>query len=191
MSEFGTNIPRVIFIGDSGVGKTSIIHRAKFGNFESHTVPTIGAGTTQMQLQVGGKKVEYQLWDTAGQEIYRNIVPIYFKGAVGAVIVFSMTDIVSFQSLQAWIDQLTSHADPDTKCVIVGNKCDAESPSVDEAEARKWAQSHGLSIFLTSALTGQSIDLLIDFIENNFISPTLVSAPVIQNPVASKNKKCC
>ena len=191
MSEFGTNIPRVIFIGDSGVGKTSIIHRAKFGNFESHTVPTIGAGTTQMQTTIAGKKVEYQLWDTAGQEIYRNIVPIYFKGAVGAVITFSMTDIVSFQSLQAWVDQLTSHADPDTMSVIVGNKCDTENPAVDEAEARKWAQSHGLAIFLTSALTGQSIDLLVEYIENKFIAPTLAAIPNVETPIPTKKNNCC
>ena len=191
MSEFGANIPRVIFIGDSGVGKTSIIHRAKFNNFESHTVPTIGAGTTQMQATINGNNVEYQLWDTAGQEIYRNIVPIYFKGAVGAVITFSMTDIVSFQSLQAWLDQLSSHADPDTLSVIVGNKCDAEEPVVDEAEARKWAQSHGLSIFFTSALTGQGIDLLLDHIQNKFIAPTLASVPNVETPIPAKKKNCC
>ena len=191
MSEFGTNIPRIIFIGDSGVGKTSIIHRAKFGNFESHTVPTIGAGTTQMKTNVAGKEVEYQLWDTAGQEIYRNIVPIYFKGAVGAVITFSMTDIVSFQSLQAWVDQLSSHADPDTQYVVVGNKCDTDDPAVDEMEARKWAQTHGLSIFFTSALTGQNIDLLVEFIESKFVAPTVSAIPSVDTPIPKKSNGCC
>jgi small GTP-binding protein len=191
MSEFGANIPRVIFIGHSGVGKTSIIHRAKFGNFESHTVPTIGAGTTQMNMNVNGKEVEYQLWDTAGQEIYRNIVPIYFKGAVGAVVTFSMTDVVSFQSLQSWIDQLTSHAEPNTQYVIVGNKCDAEKPTVDEMEAREWAQRQGLSIFFTSALTGENIDLLKEFIESKFVAPAFSIVPSVISPIPKKSRGCC
>lgn len=191
MGEFGTSIPRVIFIGDSGVGKTSIIHRAKYGNFEIHTVPTIGAGTSNMQANFEGKKIDYQLWDTAGQEIYRNIVPIYFKGAVAAVLCFSMTDIESFHSLQSWIDQIISHADAETGITLVGNKIDADNITVDETDAKKWAESHGYSIFFTSAFTGQSIDLLIEHIESKYVIPSVQTLPVSEAPIKAEKKPCC
>lgn len=191
MGDFGGNIPRVIFIGDSGVGKTSIIHRAKFGVFEAHTVPTIGAGTTTMKFESSDKSIEYQLWDTAGQEIYRNIVPIYFKGAVGAIVCFAMNDPESFKSLQSWVDQLIAHGDNNTGIVIVGNKIDTENVCVDETNARKWAQSNGYTIFFTSALTGQSVDLLLEYIESKFILPSLQSIKVTEGPIEKKKKGCC
>jgi len=161
--------PRIIFIGDSGVGKTSIIHRAKNGNFESQTVPTIGAGTTIMHKKINGKKIEYQIWDTAGQEIYRNIVPIYFKGAIGAVVAFSVLDPVSFQSLQSWIDMIYSHVGKEIGIVIIGNKIDSSDHEIDESYASKWAKERSLPIYFTSAKTGQNIDVLFDHIENSFI----------------------
>ncbi|EAY17947.1 RAS, putative [Trichomonas vaginalis G3] len=109
MSDSQGNSPRVIFVGDSGVGKTSIIHYMKFGSFDSHSLPTVGAGWTSMDCYFENKKIEYQLWDTAGQEIYRSLVPIYFKNAIGAIICFSLTDAISFQSLQSWVDQCLSY----------------------------------------------------------------------------------
>ena len=187
------NLPRIVFIGDSGVGKTSIIHFAKNGYFDSRTIPTIGAGITQMSTECNGVMCNYQLWDTAGQEIYKNIVPIYFKGAVCAIIVFSMTDKQSFQSLQSWVEQLQAHAEPNCGIVIVGNKCDCEEYKVDENEAKKWAKDNKYNIIFVSAKTGQNINLLIDYICETFVMPS--SSQVIQAvPLLSekpKRKNCC
>lgn len=184
-------IPRVIFVGDSGVGKTSIISYAKNGKSELTTVPTIGAGTTTMSCTYKDKRAEYQLWDTAGQEIYRNIVPIYFKGAVGAVVTFSLTDITSFNDLQGWIDQLIANADPEVKYCIVGNKIDQQNLKVNEDDAKDWAASRGLEIFFTSAFTGQNIDLLIDYIVNFMVIPAYTS-PTSKTETLKENKsKCC
>ena len=116
--------PRIIFIGDSGVGKTSLIYRSKYNKFNEGTAPTVGAGITKMEAVQNGVRVEYQLWDTAGQEIYRNIVPMYFKGASGAVIVFSCEDRSSFLHLGSWVEELLSHSERPIKYVIVGNKID-------------------------------------------------------------------
>ena len=98
--------PRVITVGDSGVGKTSLIHRIKSDTFLEQTVPTIGAGVTPIEVEVDNQKYSFQFWDTAGQEMYRNIIPIYFKGAVVAVLVFSMSDSKSFQNLESWMEQI-------------------------------------------------------------------------------------
>ena len=80
--------PRVIFIGDSGVGKTSLITRGTNDTFNELTSPTIGAGVTPITMTVNGVEVNFQVWDTAGQEIYRSIVPLYFKYAKCAIVVF-------------------------------------------------------------------------------------------------------
>ena len=186
------NSPRIIFVGDSGVGKTSLIHRAKNGVFDSHSIPTIGAGITQMASDINGVQVNYQFWDTAGQEIYRNIVPIYFKGAICAIIVFSMTDSQSFHHLQGWIDQLHAHSEPNVGLVIVGNKIDSVKIAVNEEEARKWAMDRKLTIIFTSAVTGQNIELLLGHIAASYVLPQKVH---LQNTrtvnIQSKERKSC
>lgn len=191
MSDSG---PRVIFVGDSGVGKTSLIHRAKNHKFNESTTPTIGAGITQMESLSDGKVVEYQLWDTAGQEIYRNIVPIYFKGAICAIIVFSMEERTSFLSLQSWVDQLMSHADESVGVVICGNKVDTEHAQVTQAEAEKWAQDRKFSIFFTSAFTGENVQLLIDYVVSTWVIGSRLiptKSKVNIDDVKPGKKKCC
>jgi small GTP-binding protein len=159
--------PRIIFIGDSGVGKTALIHRSKSNRFNEHTTPTIGAGITEMEAQVDGQRIGFQFWDTAGQEIYRNIVPIYFKGVSGAVLVFSMTERQSFVSLDTWVGQLASHADDGVGVLVCGNKIDLQERKVDRLEAEQWANEKQFTIIFTSAKTGENIDVLIDHIPAN------------------------
>ena len=181
--------PRVIFIGDSGVGETSLIYRAKFGKFTDGTAPTIGAGITVMDGVQNGVSIQYQLWDTAGQEIYRNIVPMYFKGVCGAVLVFSMDDKNSFVSLQSWIDELAQNADRPIKFVVVGNKIDKENLVVSHMEARKWASDRNSSIIFTSAYTSENVDILIEYIVENFVYPPNSEAFLTEREIHSK--KCC
>ena len=188
-----SNSPRVIFVGDSGVGKTSLIHRCKNKKFNETTSPTIGAGITQMQANINGKMREYQLWDTAGQEIYRNIVPIYFKGAICAVVVFSMEERQSFVSLQSWIDQLQIHADEHIGIVLCGNKIDIDSPKVSQVEAEKWAQEHGYTIIFTSACTGENVQLMLDHVVNNWVAKAnLVSSDSkVDVSKGKEHRGCC
>lgn len=192
MSDSQGNSPRVIFVGDSGVGKTSIIHYMKFGSFDSHSLPTVGAGWTSMDCYFENKKIEYQLWDTAGQEIYRSLVPIYFKNAIGAIICFSLTDAISFQSLQSWVDQCLSYTANPVKICIVGNKIDSSSAVVDELNARNWAQEHGFDIHFTSAFTGQNVNMLSTYIAQQIVIPSLTNSASNKTKInASSKKGCC
>jgi small GTP-binding protein len=181
--------PRVIFIGDSGVGKTTLIHHAKNHVFNENTTPTIGAGITEIEAEVDGKKFEFQFWDTAGQEIYRNIVPIYFKGAVGAILVFSMGERQSFLNLNDWVEQLLAHASENVDVIVCGNKTDLEEFAVDHAEAEKWATDRRYSILFTSARTGENVDALVDLAVRRFLAPGNVQCQD-RNP-AGDGKKCC
>lgn len=187
--------PRVIFVGDSGVGKTSLIHRSKYHNFLPTTTPTIGAGITPIELTSDGIIYEFELWDTAGQEIYRNIVPIYFKGAICAIVVFSVTEPNSFQSVNLWINQIKLHSDEDVGIILVGNKIDSENANINvQEDATKWAKEQGLQIIFTSASTGENVDVLIDHVLHNFIIPYKQPKEIENTVNPSTNqtsKKCC
>ena len=184
------NTPRVVFVGDSGVGKTSLIHYAKNGTRETHTNPTIGAGITQMSTFYNGETINYQLWDTAGQEIYRNIVPIYFKGAVCAIVVFSLTDPKSFESLESWIEQLQQHAEPNCGIIIVGNKADVENQKVSHDQANKWADERNYNIIFASAYTGENVDLIVDYVCSKYVAKATPIAAIPRSKMVKKGS-CC
>ena len=188
--------PRIITLGDSGVGKTTLIYRMKTGTFLEETSSTIGAGVTAVEVTIKSKTYPLQIWDTAGQEMYRNIIPIYFKGAVFAILVFSVDDKKSFENLDSWLDEIEAHSDPNIGIVLVGNKNDSENKVIDENTARTYAAEHGLNLFFTSALTGQNVMEILNYIalENAKKSETLkVPVPGLpeKNEKADKDSKCC
>jgi small GTP-binding protein len=184
------NQPRVIFVGDAGVGKTALIHRMKTNTFKENTLPTLGAGVTDMDAVIRNQRFEYQLWDTAGQEIYRNIVPIYFRGAVCAVVVFSLDDLQSFKNLQVWIDQLHNNTDSDVGIVIVGNKLDLENPRVQQSDAERWASDQKYALLWTSAATGQNVDILVEHIVTQHLAPAKVVS-IGHQQTADVERGCC
>ena len=183
--------PRVIFIGDSGVGKTSLITRGTNDTFNEMTSPTIGAGVTQFTMSVNGADVSFQVWDTAGQEIYRSIVPLYFKYAKCAIVVFSFEDVKSFQSLNSWLDMLHSNTDHEVPVVIAGNKWDVEKKTVELAEAKKWANDRNCQLFFTSAKTGEQVNQLFQFVAENYVSETQKAASLSLVENKDKKKDCC
>ncbi|OHT07188.1 GTP-binding protein ypt3 [Tritrichomonas foetus] len=183
--------PRIIFVGDSGVGKTSLIYRAKYNKFNEGTAPTIGAGITKMEATHNGVKAEFQLWDTAGQEIYRSIVPMYFKGVCGAIIVFSFEDRSSFLNLGSWIDELLAHSERPIKYVVVGNKIDCLNQTVSQVEARNWANDRKAVIIFTSAITGENVELLLEHVVNNFVFTPMTGDFIPQAELAAQPKSCC
>lgn len=170
MNPNGTE-PRVILIGDSGVGKTSIIGYAAQNVYPELTRPTIGAAVTALSVTVDDEEVPFHVWDTAGQEIYRSIVPLYFKGAVAAIVVFSIDDPKSFRSLNDWIAQLHACTPSHVPAVIVANKCDlpSEHQRVDIDQAAEWASSNGFPMFKTSARTGTGIKDLLAFVAKSYV----------------------
>lgn len=188
--------PRVITLGNSGVGKTSLIYRMKTGQFLEETAPTIGAGVTQVEVTIKANTYPLQIWDTAGQEMYRNIIPIYFKGAVFAILVFSMDDKKSFDDLNSWLDEIEAHSDPNIGIVLVGNKYDSDHKVITDEIARLYAKEHNLQIFFSSALTGQSVTEILNYIalENSKRADLIKSTPApvpVDKENGDKKSKCC
>jgi len=134
---------KIILIGESGVGKTNLLNRYISNDFLKDSKATVGVEFGLKKLNIFGKKVSAQIWDTAGQERYKSVTNAYYKGTKGAVIVYDVTNIESFEAVDKWYLDLKSKVDFDFICVIVGNKCDKENErKVSKEDGKKKAESN-------------------------------------------------
>jgi small GTP-binding protein len=154
---------RVVLVGDSGVGKTSIVHSFVRGEFDPDQRPTIGGVFHTVRREVHGKTVTMQIWDTAGQEKFRSIGPIYYRNAAAAVAVFDLRSDNFAPSLDSWIISVRRNC-TDPKIFIVGNMSDlVDSDNATTLERVKdFADKHRAPFFLVSAKTGSNINLLFE-----------------------------
>jgi len=149
----------VVLIGDSGVGKSNLLSRFTRNEFNLESKSTIGVEFATRSIVVDSKTIKAQIWDTAGQERYRAITSAYYRGAVGALLVYDITRRDSFEHVSQWLTEARQNADPDLVITLVGNKCDKSSDrQVAFEEGHAFAQRHGLYFLETSAVTGHMVD---------------------------------
>ena len=128
-------LSKVIVLGNSGVGKTSILLRLCESTFTDNYISTIGMDFKVKVLEgLGGKRIKLQIWDTAGQERYRVLTKTFYKGASGIVLVYSVDDEASFLDISKWMKQIEESAGPELQLLILGNKCDLEKSRVVSRE---------------------------------------------------------
>lgn len=154
MADFndGMREVKVCILGDTGVGKSSMVIKFVTGAFNPYQEPTIGASYMQKVMPHAGQNFKMQIWDTAGQERYHSLAPMYYKGASAAVLVFDITRAGSFKTLTQWCDELKVQGPENIALGIAANKADLQdSREVDEDEAREYAESIGALYFETSA----------------------------------------
>lgn len=150
MSTFDVQV-KLLMVGESGVGKTSLLIRYTNDTFSNNFVSTIGIDFKIKTIQLKGKLVKLQLWDTAGQERFRTITVSYFRGAQGILIVYDVSNRESFEHVKDWIGQIEQHADFSVNKILVGNKCDMkETRQVSEEEGQELAALYGIPFFETS-----------------------------------------
>ncbi|GAV78315.1 Ras domain-containing protein [Cephalotus follicularis] len=150
---------KIVLIGDSGVGKSNILSRFTRNEFCLESKSTIGVEFATRTLQVDGKTVKAQIWDTAGQERYRAITSAYYRGAVGALLVYDITKRQTFDNVQRWLRELRDHADSNIVIMMAGNKSDlAHLRAVPEEDGPSLAEREGLSFLETSALEATNIE---------------------------------
>ncbi|GAV58955.1 Ras domain-containing protein [Cephalotus follicularis] len=163
---------KVVIIGDSAVGKSNLLSRYARNEFNPHSKATIGVEFQTQSMDIDGKEVKAQIWDTAGQERFRAVTSAYYRGAVGALIVYDISRRTTFESVARWLDELKTHSDTTVARMLVGNKCDLDNiRDVSVEEGKILAEQEGLFFMETSALDSTNVrkafEIVIQEIYNN------------------------
>lgn len=149
---------KIVVIGDSAVGKSNLLSRFARDEFDHHSKATIGVEFQTQVVEVDGKEVKAQVWDTAGQERFRAVTSAYYRGAVGALIVYDISRKPTFDNIKRWLDELNTHCDTAVARMLVGNKCDLENiREVSVDKGKSFAEEEGLFFIETSALDSTNV----------------------------------
>uniref|UniRef100_A0A2K5X9A7 small monomeric GTPase n=1 Tax=Macaca fascicularis TaxID=9541 RepID=A0A2K5X9A7_MACFA len=193
----------VVLIGDSGVGKSNLLSRFTRNEFNLESKSTIGVEFATRSIQVDGKTIKAQIWDTAGQERYRAITSAYYRGAVGALLVYDIAKHLTYENVERWLKELRDHADSNIVIMLVGNKSDLRHlRAVPTDEARAFAEKNGLSFIETSALDSTNVEARFTPIvsqkqmsdrRENDMSPSNNVVPIHVPPTTENKPKvqCC
>lgn len=150
---------KYIIIGDTGVGKSCLLLQFTDKRFQPVHDLTIGVEFGARMINIAGKPVKLQIWDTAGQESFRSITRSYYRGAAGALLVYDITRRETFNHLASWLEDARQHASANMVIMLIGNKCDlAHRRAVSTEEGAQFAKENGLIFMETSAKTAQNVE---------------------------------
>lgn len=149
---------KIVVVGASGVGKSAMVQRLVEGTFREEGQSTVGVEFKSYICPLEDQTVKLQIWDTAGQERFKSVSKAYFRNAVGAILVYDITNDSSFEDLISWLNDLQQLCNPNAYILLVGNKGDLEAQrQVGIQEAKDFAEQHKLQYLETSALSGNNI----------------------------------
>ncbi len=179
---------KLLIIGDSGVGKSSLMNRFSDNIFTESYINTIGVDFKIRSINMDGKMIKLQIWDTAGQERFRTIVSSYYRGAHGIMIVFDITDKETFMNVRMWCEEIKKHAAPNVRTMLIGNKADFNTKrQVDFTEAKEFADNMNMTYFETSAKTALNVEKsfyeLASMLKNNMVVTNNKPDIKVINPV--------
>uniref|UniRef100_A0A8B9FWE8 VAMP associated protein B and C n=1 Tax=Amazona collaria TaxID=241587 RepID=A0A8B9FWE8_9PSIT len=172
---------KVCLLGDTGVGKSSIVWRFVEDSFDPNINPTIGASFMTKTVQYQNELHKFLIWDTAGQERFRALAPMYYRGSAAAIIVYDITKEETFSTLKNWVKELRQHGPPNIVVAIAGNKCDLNDVrEVMEKDAKDYADSIHAIFVETSAKNAININEL--FIEISPFTDVVTTNLKLGNP---------
>merc|ERR1712086_49441 len=152
---------KLVLLGDSAVGKSSLVLRFVRGQFFEYQESTIGAAFLTQNVSLNDYTVKFEIWDTAGQERYHSLAPMYYRGAAAAVVVYDITNADSFVRAKSWVKELQRQGSPNIVIALAGNKCDlATKRKVEASESSEYAKDNGLFFMETSAKTALNVEEL-------------------------------
>eukprot|EP00929_Paragymnodinium_shiwhaense_P115786 TRINITY_DN84895_c0_g1_i1.p1 TRINITY_DN84895_c0_g1~~TRINITY_DN84895_c0_g1_i1.p1 ORF type:complete len:212 (+),score=44.94 TRINITY_DN84895_c0_g1_i1:73-708(+) len=149
---------KYIIIGDVSVGKSCLLNRFMCNPNAMQHNPTIGYEFASKVVNVNGRSVKLHIWDTAGQESFQAITRSYYRGAVGALLVYDVSRWSTFNDLPRWLAEARNNASPNVIIAVLANKNDLEHREVSREEGAAFAQQEGLLYLETSAKTAQNVE---------------------------------
>jgi small GTP-binding protein len=196
-SEFNYSL-KIVMLGDSGVGKTTLLMRYCDSAFTFSHIATIGVDFKYKAVTVNGKKAKVIFWDTAGQERFRTITSAYYRGSNGTIIMFDLTNRESFKNVNQWCEDVAKYANKDTKLLLIGSKADQESKRVvSYDEGWNLANKYNIKYFEVSSLNNINVSESIESIINEIcadipvIEPVIVPTKVELTSFQLYKEKCC
>ena len=187
---------KIMVIGESRVGKTSLIKRYTKDEFGGVYLATIGMDFQDKIIDIENKKIRLQIWDSAGQEKFRNVTKTYFKNAYGFLVVYDITDMESFKKISFWMDSINKNAPENVKLILVGNKCDlANERKISFEEGENCAKKYNIKFFESSAKDGTNVNELFFYLANEIYQNDKTKGKDKGVKIESGNKKgkkkCC
>ena len=193
---------KIMIIGETKVGKTSLISRYCKGDFSGgEYLSTIGIDFQIKNLKINSKKIRLQIWDTAGEERFRNIAKNYFQSSDGFLVVYDISNIESFETLDYWIEEIKSNSQELSQMILVGNKCDIiDERKIKTDDGKAYAKKKNIKFFEVSAKEGTNVNQVFESLVKNILkyySPSelykkrgsrMLSVPI---QVQHKKNNCC
>ena len=165
---------QLLIIGDSSVGKTSLITRYANGTFKEEYLATVGIDYFTKEEIINNQTIQVKLWDPAGQERFKSLTQNYFRNAQGVLLTFDVTNSESFDNLKDWINSIKKNMEGNNifiPLIVIGNKIDMEdSREIQTEDAQKFASENKYKYFETSAKTGEGVDNAIRDLVNQVLS---------------------
>ncbi|KAH0858205.1 hypothetical protein HID58_086466 [Brassica napus] len=186
---------KIVLIGDSAVGKSNLLARFARDEFYPNSKSTIGVEFQTQKIDINGKEIKAQIWDTAGQERFRAVTSAYYRGAVGALLVYDISRKQTFHSIGRWLNELHTHSDMNVVTILVGNKSDLKDiREVPTAEGKALAEAQGLFFMETSALDSSNVAAAFETVVKeiyNILSRKVMSSQELnkQDPASLSNGK--
>ncbi|KAK9325443.1 ras family-domain-containing protein [Lipomyces orientalis] len=150
---------KLLLIGDSGVGKSCLLLRFSEDSFTPSFITTIGIDFKIRTIDLDGKRIKMQIWDTAGQERFRTITTAYYRGAMGILLVYDVTDEKSFNNIRNWFSNVEQHASEGVNKLLIGNKCDwEEKRAVSTEQGKALANELGIPFIEASAKANINVE---------------------------------
>ncbi|KAK8882345.1 hypothetical protein M9Y10_044987 [Tritrichomonas musculus] len=178
---------KIVVVGPSGVGKTALVQRLVEGSFQSETQSTVGVEFKSYIVHLDNQNIKLQIWDTAGQERFKSVSKAYFRNAIGAILVYDISNLVTFDDLSIWLTDLQQLCIPNAFILLVGNKSDLESSrQVGIQQAQDYAEQNHLEYLEASALNGNNVTETFTRLTYGIINK-VKNGQIQVNPMASKS----
>lgn len=176
---------KIVLVGDSAVGKSNLLSRFARDEFYPNSKSTIGVEFQTQKMEINGKEIKAQIWDTAGQERFRAVTSAYYRGAVGALLVYDISRRLTFESIGRWLNELHTHSDMNVVTILVGNKSDLkDAREVSTSEGKSLAEEQGLFFIETSALDSSNVSAAFQTVVREIYN--ILSRKVMQSSEISK-----
>ncbi|KAH0786155.1 small GTP-binding protein [Histomonas meleagridis] len=180
---------KVVFVGAPGVGKTCIIKRYISGEFDENTRPSIEASYLVKKVNLQNQDYKINVWDTAGQEKYKSLAPMYYRGAFASFIVYDVSNTSSLTEAESWIKELLMNV-PQTLLILCANKIDLNNRIINE-EGIKLANDYNIKYVETSAREGIGIDQAFEIVYSNILAGTNIEKFEVLQKFDSNESSFC